>query len=217
MSKDFRLFLIDNYDSFTFNLAHQILKIANSILCPSNNGITPELVVKRNDQVSIRDIQNYDPTCIFISPGPGRPEDSGITMDLLKNLSRRPESNSIPVFGVCLGHQALIVAEGGEVGLAMEPLHGSSSTISLTNRSHPLWLDIPAQINVGRYHSLIATPPLPESYLPLAHSQKGELMAIAHKVRPWWGVQFHPESFLTEHGDTIIRNALTLARQHKCQ
>lgn len=217
MSRDFRLFLLDNYDSFTFNLAHQIVKVATSILSSDTGTKTPQLVVERNDKISIEAIRNYSPTCLFISPGPGRPEDSGITLELLKSLSISPESTSIPVFGVCLGHQALIAAEGGEVGLATEPLHGSSSTINFTDRLHPLLTDIPAKINVGRYHSLIAVPPLPESYLPLAYSQKGEIMAVAHKSRPWWGVQFHPESFLTEYGDTIIRNALTLARDYTCQ
>jgi anthranilate synthase/aminodeoxychorismate synthase-like glutamine amidotransferase len=217
MRKEFRLFLLDNYDSFTFNLAHQIVRVAMSILLAKNEGEQPELVVKRNDKVSISEVIDYNPTCLFISPGPGRPENSGITLDLLKTLGDLPQATSIPVFGVCLGHQALVTAEGGEVGLAAEPLHGSSSTISLTNCSHPLLSDIPAQINVGRYHSLIAIRPLPASFLPLAYSGKDEIMAIAHRSKPWWGVQFHPESFLTEHGDTLIRNALNLAREYTCR
>jgi anthranilate synthase/aminodeoxychorismate synthase-like glutamine amidotransferase len=217
MNKDCRLFLLDNYDSFTFNLAHQIVRVAGSILSRQNTAQTPELVVKRNDKVSIEEIRAYNPTCLFISPGPGRPEESGITLDLLKALNDSPESASIPVFGVCLGHQALVTAEGGKIGLATEPLHGSSSMINLINRSHPLLLDLPAQLKVGRYHSLIASHPLPACFLSLAYSPKEEIMAIAHRSRPWWGVQFHPESFLTEHGDTIIRNALILAREHTCR
>lgn len=213
MMKDFRLFLLDNYDSFTFNLAHQIIRVASHIASQQKAAATPELLVKRNDQVSIEEIQRFGPTCLFISPGPGRPEESGITLELLKG----PEFAPIPIFGVCLGHQALIAAEGGEVGPAAEPLHGSSSTISLTNRSHPLLLDLPAQLKVGRYHSLIARALLPDCFVPLAYSERGEVMAVAHTSQPRWGVQFHPESFLTEYGDTIIRNALTLARDYSCR
>jgi anthranilate synthase/aminodeoxychorismate synthase-like glutamine amidotransferase len=217
MKKDFRLFLLDNYDSFTFNLAHQIARVAESLVVGQNTEQIPELVVRRNDKVSIEEIRDFNPTCLFISPGPGRPEESGITLDLLNTLRDAPESNSIPVFGVCLGHQALIAAEGGEVGQAIEPLHGSSSTISLTTHSHPLLRGLPAQLRVGRYHSLIARPPLPACFIPLAYSEQGEIMAVAHRELPWWGVQFHPESFLTEHGDTIIHNALTQAREYTCR
>ena len=217
MKKNLRLFLLDNYDSFTFNLAHQITSVAQNILLKEGSGLTTELVIKRNDEISIEEIISFNPTCLFISPGPGKPETSGILLDLLNTLGQLPYHMTMPIFGVCLGHQALIAAEGGNVGPAKEPLHGVATTIRLVNHAHPLLLNLPSTMTVGRYHSLIATPPIPKCYLTLAYSEQDEVMAIAHKSRPWWGVQFHPESFLTEQGDRIIHNVLNLAREHWCQ
>jgi anthranilate synthase component II len=190
------LLIIDNYDSFTFNLLDQISCVSGL------NRYT--IVVKRNDKISLEEIYELNCSAVFISPGPGTPQQSKISFDFLKS----DYAKKVPVFGVCLGLQTIVVACGGSVVRAQEPLHGLNSTIKITNKKNLIFKAIPTLFNAGRYHSLIAAPPLPQDLTVLAESELGEIMAISHNKFPWWGVQFHPESFLSEHGDILIRNFL---------
>jgi anthranilate synthase/aminodeoxychorismate synthase-like glutamine amidotransferase len=214
MNKKKSLLIIDNYDSFTFNLVHQIARmiIASDQLIETFTGFfdfkNVTVTVKRNDEITIDHILEMNLSGIVISPGPRRPEDSGITLSLLNKLRDVFNKSPIPILGVCLGHQAIVIAEGGIVEKAQEPMHGLISEIIVTNNSHPFLNNIPPKFSVARYHSLIAKSPLPDTLEPLAYSQQHEVMAMAHRHLPWWSVQFHPESFLSTYGDVLIRNFL---------
>lgn len=186
-----RILVIDNYDSFTYNLVHQLARVT---------GVPPShMFIVRNDSAGVRELIDYRPSHIILSPGPGTPEESKATLDILNE----PEMFSTPMLGVCLGHQALVVASGGRVARAFRPLHGQTSHIHTEQTS--IFVDLPKSFEVARYHSLIASTPLPATLERLAVSQEGEVMAVRHRYRPWLGVQFHPESFLTQHGDELIR------------
>ncbi len=183
------ILLIDNYDSFSYNL-YQLI-----------GDINPHIKVIRNDEMTIDEIEAIAPEKIIISPGPGRPENSGIITELASTISR-----SIPTLGVCLGHQAICYAYGGEVTYANQLMHGKQSQISI-NTNCPIFKDLPKNIMVARYHSLIVSPDsLPGCLNVTAKTENGEIMAVEHKEYPIYGVQFHPESILTPKGKQILSN-----------
>ena len=186
------ILLIDNYDSFTYNLYQQI------------GSIYPDIKVIRNDMLTVEDIEKMQPQAIIISPGPGYPADAGISIDTIKRFS-----GQIPILGVCLGHQAIAEAFGGKIVLAKEPMHGKSTKISI-NTGAPIFSDMPDHITAARYHSLIVDSiTLPSCLNVIATDGDGQIMAIRHKSHPTYGVQFHPESILTEFGGGIISNFLS--------
>ena len=182
------ILLIDNYDSFSYNL-YQLI-----------GSINPDIKVVRNDKVTIQDIETLNPEAIFLSPGPGRPEDAGVCIQVIQELGQR-----FPIFGVCLGHQAICHAYGGQVSYAPALMHGKTSQIQL-DTSHPMFAGMDKQVQVARYHSLVAVPEaLPECLQVTAQTVDGVIMAVAHKDYPVFGVQFHPESVLTPQGQTMIK------------
>jgi len=192
-----RTLLIDNYDSFTFNLFHLLGEV---------NGREP--IVARNDELSWAQVAALPVDNIVISPGPGRPEherDVGISLEVLKRAT-------VPVLGVCLGHQALALAAGGEIDHAPEVMHGRLSEIHHDGRG--LFAGIPQGFAAVRYHSLVAGP-LPVELRVTAWTEDGVVMALEHESRPLWGVQFHPESISTEHGRTLLRNFRDLTRARR--
>ena len=181
------ILLIDNYDSFVYNLYHLIGKFRT------------EIQVVRNRDLSLEDIRHLDPEAVFLSPGPGRPEDAGICMELARDLDK-------PIFGVCLGHQAICRAYGGTVGYAKELMHGKSSLIYPAPGSR-LFQGIQGPIRAARYHSLAAPEPdLPDCLRVAARTADGEVMAVEHITKPVYGVQFHPESVLTQDGAAVLQN-----------
>lgn len=183
------ILLIDNYDSFSYNL-FQLIGQVNS-----------DVRIYRNDKISIDEIKNLNPEAIILSPGPGKPEDAGICIDVVKEFH-----NSIPILGVCLGHQAICTAFGGTVSYAKRLMHGKSSEISTTGDD--LFNGLKSNISVGRYHSLsLVETTLPESLEIISKAiDDGEVMAVKHKEYDVYGLQFHPESILTPDGLTIIKN-----------
>jgi len=189
-----KILIIDNYDSFTFNLFQQISVV---------NGQEPRVV--ENDKITIDEIREFDPDAIVLSPGPGNPQrtgDFGVCAGVIEELS-------IPTLGVCLGYQGIAHYSGGKVIHAPEPIHGRLSTVR--HNESALFHDIPQDFSVVRYHSLAVDPALPDHLEPLAWTADGVLMALQHKDRPLWGIQFHPESICTQHGEQLIRNFLELA------
>ncbi|ONI45984.1 anthranilate phosphoribosyltransferase [Candidatus Epulonipiscioides gigas] len=187
------ILVIDNYDSFTYNLVQSIGKYNSNI------------IVKRNDEITIEEVIRLNPSHIILSPGPGRPKDAGICEELLLAVN---DDFKASILGVCLGHQAICEAFGGEVTFAQELMHGKSSTIDIDN-DNKLFTNLPLELKVGRYHSLIGTA-LPDCLYVIGTSDKNEIMAIKHKDYEIYGVQFHPESILTEEGETIISNFLNI-------
>ena len=183
------ILLIDNYDSFAYNLFQLV------------GEINPDIQVFRNDKISIEDIENLNPEAIILSPGPGKPENAGICIDVVREFH-----DKIPIFGVCLGHQAICTAFGGTVSHAKRLMHGKSSRISLDSDS--LFEGLPNEITVGRYHSLsLLEDTLPDSLKIISKSEDdGEVMAVKHKEFDVYGLQFHPESILTPDGLTIMEN-----------
>jgi anthranilate synthase component 2 len=186
--------LIDNYDSFSFNV-YQLI-----------GSIDPNIKVIRNDAISVEELANLSPSAIILSPGPGRPEDAGICQDVVSELGSK-----IPILGICLGHQAIVQACGGHVGYAKELMHGKSSLAALSDKS-VLFQHLPQEITVGRYHSLAADI-VPDELLITAKTADDEVMAVEHKTNPVFGLQFHPESILTPDGRTIIKNFLDFAKE----
>ncbi len=181
------ILIIDNYDSFVYNLSHYIKEL----------GVDSRIY--RNDKVTIEDIEKQKPTAIIISPGPCTPNKAGISIELIKNLG-----DTIPILGVCLGHQAIGEAYGGRTIRAQKPIHGKSREI--THDSSSLFKGIPSPTKVGRYHSLITQIPNEIPVTITAKSNDNEIMAIQHNINPVFGIQFHPESILTEYGFNIIEN-----------
>ena len=184
------ILLIDNYDSFVNNLARYVREAG----C--------ETRVVRNDQITVGECIALRPKGVIISPGPKAPTEAGVSMELLRRLD--PET---PLLGVCLGHQCLVEAFGGVTARAAFPLHGEASEIRHDGRG--LFAGVPSPMMAGRYHSLIAIPADDARLRRGAWSEDGELMAVAHVDRPWFGVQFHPESLLTPHGRRLIERFLS--------
>lgn len=183
--------LIDNYDSFSYNL-YQLI-----------GEINPQIKVIRNDEMTVSQIRQLKPEKIIISPGPGRPENAGIIVKVIKELGK-----DIPILGVCLGHQAICQAYGGKVIYAKQLMHGKSSVVNFKTDCL-LFKDCPAKSVVARYHSLsVDMVSLPNQLQVTAISEDGEIMAVMHKEYPVYGVQFHPESIMTPDGYKIIRNFL---------
>jgi len=180
------LLVLDNYDSFTHNLVDAFEQLGASVQ------------VARNDALTVEDVASSGVRGVVLSPGPGRPEDAGISVALVKALGAR-----LPILGVCLGHQALALAYGGRVVRARRPLHGSASAIH--HRGEGLLAGLPSPFAAARYHSLVVAPgALGRGLLVTARSAEGEVMALRHASHPVEGVQFHPESYLTEVGPRLL-------------
>jgi anthranilate synthase component II len=187
------ILIIDNYDSFTYNLVQYI------------GSINPNLEVVRNDKITIKEIKEKNPTHIVISPGPGKPEDAGISIEIIKAFGEY-----IPILGICLGHQAITVAFGGKVERANEIIHGKTSIIS--HSESKLFKNIPEKFNATRYHSLVAMQEgFPSELKITAKLKNGLIMALEHKTLPIYGVQFHPESIITEFGMVLIENFIKVS------
>jgi anthranilate synthase/aminodeoxychorismate synthase-like glutamine amidotransferase len=188
------ILLIDNYDSFTFNLYHFLGEVG------------AQCDVWRNDKLSVADAVAMQPEAIVLSPGPCTPNEAGICLDLIAAAAGK-----IPLLGVCLGHQAIGKAFGGRVVRAPEPMHGKVSDIR--HNGTDVLAGLPSPFRATRYHSLIvAQDGLPQVLTPTAWTEDGLMMAMRHRDLPVWGVQFHPESIASEHGHTILANFLALAR-----
>jgi anthranilate synthase component 2 len=183
--------LIDNYDSFSYNL-YQYL-----------GELSPDITVIRNDEKSIEELRKLKPDHIIISPGPGRPEDAGNIIEVVKELG-----GEIPILGVCLGHQAICAAYGADITYASRLMHGKQS-VATVDTDCPLFKGCQAKTPVARYHSLAADPEtMPDELKITAQTKDGEIMAVMHKEYPVFGVQFHPESIMTPEGRTMIKNFL---------
>jgi anthranilate synthase/aminodeoxychorismate synthase-like glutamine amidotransferase len=187
-----RVLLIDNYDSFTYNVV-QALRILGA-----------EVIVRTNDSVTIPEAVRLGPSHLVVSPGPGRPEDAGVSVEMIEAML-----DTLPILGVCLGHQAIAAALGGEVARAPELRHGKASPVYHDSRT--LYAGLPNPFEAGRYHSLV----VPESSLSpdlevSAFTSQGVVMGIRHRSLPVEGVQFHPESLLTPDGDLLLRNFLDM-------
>ena len=183
--------LLDNYDSFTFNLAQYLGEL----------GAAP--VVRRNDEISLDEVGALRPGHIVISPGPGRPEDAGISVELIRRFGP-----TIPVLGVCLGHQGIGIAFGGQVVRAKQLMHGKTSSVQHDGKG--IFRGLQQPFVAGRYHSLVVAEPLPESLELSARTDDGTIMGVRHRSYPVHGVQFHPESVLTGEGRQLLRNFLEL-------
>lgn len=186
------ILLIDNYDSFTFNL-YQLV-----------GSLNPDIRVVRNDALSVDEVIDFAPQRIVISPGPGYPADAGICVELVRELANR--GARIPTLGICLGHQAICEAFGATIGHAKQLMHGKQSTCKLDTRS-AMFANLPTATKVARYHSLAALPKtLPACLRTTATTQDSEVMAVEHVDLPVYGMQFHPESIMTPLGMDMLRN-----------
>ncbi|MFA3784192.1 aminodeoxychorismate/anthranilate synthase component II [Melioribacteraceae bacterium 4301-Me] len=187
-----KIIVIDNYDSFTFNLVQLIGKLASTI------------IVKRNDKISVDEIDSIKPDKIVISPGPGRPEDSKVSIDVIKICGK-----TIPVLGVCLGHQGIGISFGGKIINAPSLMHGKTSLIKHDGKT--IYKNLPQNFQAGRYHSLVIDrETLPDELIVTSESEDGVIMGVRHKTYPIEGIQFHPESILTPEGENLIKNWLAL-------
>ena len=183
------ILLIDNYDSFSYNLYQMV------------GAISPDIKVIRNDELTVSEIAGLNPSRIILSPGPGRPEDAGVTVEVAKTLAK-----TIPTLGVCLGHQAICQAYGATVTYAKRLMHGKQSKVKLSADS-PLFKGLSAEVLVARYHSLAADPDtIPDCLRITAITDEGEIMAVEHRDFPIYGVQFHPESIMTPDGNLMLKN-----------
>lgn len=184
------ILVIDNYDSFTYNLVQYI------------GTFNPDLKVYRNDKITLDKINKLNPERIVISPGPGIPEDAGLSIDIIKQFGQ-----DVPIFGICLGHQAITVAYGGRVDRANEIVHGKTSKMQHTGSA--IFTGIPNEFEATRYHSLVAIEDsFPSDLKVTARTDNGLIMALEHKQLPIYGVQFHPESIVTEYGMKMVQNFL---------
>lgn len=189
------ILLIDNYDSFSYNLYQLIGQIDDDIK------------VFRNDKITLDEISRLNPSMIVLSPGPGRPEDAGLCIDIVKEFY-----DKIPILGVCLGHQSICMAFGGVISYASELMHGKSSIISLSDDL--IFKGLNKEITVGRYHSLsLKDKTLPKELKVIARSDDGEIMAVKHEKFNVYGLQFHPESILTPDGLSILTNFSELIKE----
>ena len=188
--------VIDNYDSFTYNLVRLIREAQ-----PDSS-----LTIRRNDHISIEDVGAIDPSCVVISPGPGRPYNAGASLSIVTHFS-----DSLPILGVCLGHQCIAQAFGGRVVPAQSLMHGKTSRVH--HSGCDLFADLPTPFTAARYHSLgVDRETLPNDFLVSAWTADGEIMGIRHRYLPLYGIQFHPESFLTPDGQKIMFNFLRAGR-----
>tara|TARA_B100000902_G_C27109895_1_gene813014 strand:+ start:384 stop:944 length:561 start_codon:yes stop_codon:yes gene_type:complete len=185
-----KVIVIDNYDSFTYNLVHYLEEL--------NCRVT----VKRNDEVNIKDIQKFDK--VVLSPGPGIPSEAGLSKEIILRYFK-----SKSILGVCLGHQAIAEVFGGELLNLKKVFHGVATDINIV-KSDPIFLGLPNTLKVGRYHSWVVKEPVPSDLEVIAIDENGQIMALKHKKYSVWGVQFHPESILTEHGKSLLKNWLKL-------
>lgn len=186
------ILMIDNYDSFTYNLVQYLGELGE------------ELSVVRNDQLDTETIQRMNPEAIVLSPGPGTPDDAGITLETVRRFA-----GEIPMLGVCLGHQSIAQAFGGQIVQADRLMHGKTSPIVHDGKT--LFQGIPSPFRANRYHSLIVDPQsVPEEFEISAQTSEGEIMAIRHREFPLEGVQFHPESIITDHGKRLLANFLNV-------
>lgn len=187
------ILLIDNYDSFSYNL----VQLAGSI--------NPDIKVIRNDELTVEEIREIKPSHIILSPGPGYPKDAGVCEQVVRELK-----GEVPILGVCLGHQGICEVFGAQITLAKRLMHGKQSNIHVANGSL-IFHGLPPVIQAARYHSLIAKKDtLPDELLVIAEDDDGEIMAVQHRQYEIYGVQFHPESILTPMGDTIMKNFLKI-------
>ena len=187
-----RLLLIDNYDSFTYNLVQAFLVLG------------AEVSVFRNDEISVEEARRLDVSHLCISPGPGTPRDAGVSMDMIRAFAGR-----LPIFGVCLGHQSIVEVFGGDVVRAPRLMHGKTSMVKHDGRV--LFDGLPQPCEVGRYHSLIASPDTVPAELEIsAITEEGEIMGVRHRTHAIEGVQFHPESVLTPQGPQLMGNFLRM-------
>lgn len=184
------ILVIDNYDSFTYNLVQYLGELG------------AEPVVRRNDAATLAEIRTLAPSHIVISPGPGDPSDGGISLDVIREFH-----TTTPILGVCLGHQCIAAAFGGRVDRAPRLMHGKTSPVYHDQRD--ILDGVPSPFDAMRYHSLVVYEPLPDCLKVTAFTAEGEVMALKHKTAPVIGLQFHPESILTEYGKKILRNFLT--------
>ena len=190
------ILLIDNYDSFSYNLYQLVGKI------------DPDIKVVRNDEMTIDEIRTLNPSGIIISPGPGRPENAGNIIEVIKELS-----GEFPILGVCLGHQAICAAFGATITFAKKLMHGKQSE-TILDMSCPLYKECPNKIMVARYHSLAADEKtIPDCLKITALTNDGEIMGVEHKEFPVFGLQFHPESIMTPEGEVIIRNFINITHK----
>ncbi|MBI3565687.1 MAG: aminodeoxychorismate/anthranilate synthase component II [Elusimicrobia bacterium] len=188
------LLLLDNYDSFTYNLYQAVRALGSGCR------------VIRNDALSARDLLALKPAGLILSPGPGRPEDAGVLVELIAKAPR-----DLPTLGVCLGHQALALAHGGRVIRAKRLMHGKTCVIRHDGKG--VYEGLPPRVTVARYHSLVAAEPLPKGLVATARAEDGSLMGLRAEGRPVEGVQFHPESVATPLGQRMLRNFLALTRR----
>lgn len=189
------LLMIDNYDSFTYNLVQYFGELGANVQ------------VHRNDQITLEQIDVLAPDLICISPGPCSPAEAGVSIDVIKRYAGK-----VPILGVCLGHQAIGAAFGGHIVRAKEIMHGKTSPI--THQQSDVFAGLPSPFMVTRYHSLaIDRATLPESLIITAQTPDGEIMGVRHRQLPIYGVQFHPESVLSEHGHALLNNFLTMNHQ----
>jgi len=184
--------MIDNYDSFTYNIVQYCLELGAN------------LKVIRNDELSVEEIKKLNPEKIIISPGPSTPKEAGVSVDVIKNIQK-------PILGVCLGHQSIAYAFGGEIIEAKNLMHGKTSDIQITIKDD-IFKNLPSKFRVTRYHSLVVNPKnLPKCIIPTSYSlDDNEIMSLRVKDKPIYGVQFHPESILSEYGKEILDNFLKL-------
>jgi len=192
-----RMLLVDNYDSFTYNLVQAFAAHGANVM------------VYRNDAITAEEGLALDPTHLVISPGPGRPEDAGVSLDMIAAFAGR-----VPILGVCLGHQSIVQQQGGEIIRAKRLMHGKTSMVSHDGQS--IFEDVSDPFEVGRYHSLCAEQEsLPDSLQITAKTKRGEIMGVRHKTLPIEGVQFHPESVLTPEGDQLMVNFMRMDQPRK--
>jgi len=191
------ILMIDNYDSFTYNLVHYLAELGE------------EVVVHRNDKIELEDIGRLNPDMMVVSPGPCTPKEAGISVDAIKEFAGR-----MPILGVCLGHQSVAYAYGAEIIRADRLLHGKTSEIHHDGKG--IYKNIPDPFEATRYHSLLVNKKtLPDIFEITAWTDKGEIMGIRHKEHLIEGVQFHPESILTKHGKDLLKNFITIAKKSK--
>jgi anthranilate synthase component 2 len=187
------ILFIDNYDSFTYNLVQMI------------GGLNPDIKVIRNDELTVEEIKELSPSHIVLSPGPGYPKDAGVCEDVVRSLA-----GSVPILGVCLGHQGICEVFGAEITRAKKLMHGKQSILSIDS-TDPLFQGLENKIPAARYHSLIARKEtLPSCLTTIGSDDMGEIMAVKHKDYAVYGLQFHPESILTPNGESILKNFLSI-------